>query len=441
MKALLVGDNSTNPNWGGRGASIALYQMLADKFQITGTITGSTFSLYSAGFGYVNTLLPPRYNWLFLNLLAKRHNRKIFDYYIRMEELLGAKDFIAHDPVETVENILRYKSKHKEIQEVYDKAQNTDLLVIHGEGDVVFTTPPRREALLLLGMAELGLQLNKKVVFVNALISDCPITGCNQKTLEYARKTLSRCNAVVVRDHQSLEYVKKEMPEALSSLVPDSLFTWYPIIEKNGSVVPGNGDFILPYPENKDNLGKLDFSKQYICIGGSAQAAKDPEKSTEYFTRLLVKIQELGYPVYLTENCGRDSFLQEIADKEGVGLIPVYTSIFMSGAILANARLFISGRYHPTILASLGGTPCIFLGSSAHKMHSIQKLLEYEYIHEFNVHPSSSEIEEILDLSRKYLKRGEILREGIKAVAKKRYEEAIRLPDIIFERVTNAASK
>lgn len=438
MKSLLVGDNSVHTNWGGRGGSIALYQMLAEKFQISGVITGDTFLIQSAGFGYVNTLLPPRYNWLFLYALANRHKRKIYDYYIRIEEFWGAKDFIAHNPAETVENILRYKSSHKEIQEIYDKAQNADLIVIHGEGDVVFTTPPRREALFLLGMAELGLHLNKKVVFANALISDCPVTGRNVKTLEFARKTLSRCHAVIVRDYQSLEYVRNEMLLGDCSLVPDSLFTWYPIIEKNRSSVPDNGDFILPFPEKKDYIGKLDFSKPYICIGGSALAAKNKEKSIEYFTSLLVRIQKLGYPVYLTENCDGDSFFRTIASKEDVGLVPVKTSVFMSGAILANARLFISGRYHPTILASLGGTPCIFLGSSAHKMHSLQKLLEYENIQEFPVFPSDSDIEEIVNLARDYLKQGETLRETIKNVAKKRCEEALRLPDIIYKRVTNS---
>jgi hypothetical protein len=455
MKALLVGDNSSNQNWGGRGGSIALYQLLAKKFQITGTISGSTFILPGAGwpivgrpflfpnasFGYVNTLLPPRYNWLFLNLRANRHKSRILDYYLRIEELWGAKDFIALDPYQTVENILRYKGRHAELQEIYEKARMADVLVINGEGDMVFTIPAARETLFLLGMAELGLYLNKKVAFVNSIISDCPVTGRNVKTFEFTRSILSRCDAVLLRDYQSLEYVANEMPDVLCSLVPDSLFSWFPIIERYRSVVPANGDFILPFPENKDNLGKLDFSRPYICIGGSALAASGKEKAIDCFSRLLAKIQELNCPVYLTETCGGDSFLQAVAAQRGVGLVPVYTSVFMSGAILANAKLFVSGRYHPTILASLGGTPCIFLGSIGHKMRSIQKILEYENIREFSPFPSSSEIDEIFHLARGYLRGGERLRESIKAVAKRQCEEAMRLPDIILKRITNSVQK
>jgi polysaccharide pyruvyl transferase WcaK-like protein len=437
IKVLLVGDNSTNPNWGGRGASLALLQMLDERFQISGTVPGSAFQLASAGFGYVKTFFPKKYNWLFLNLVVNRQRRKLYDWYVRFEELCGAKDFIAHDPAETAENILRYKSRYWEIRELFDKVDNADLILIHGEGDIVFTTPPKREALFLLGMAELGLRLDKKVVFANGLLSDCQATGRNVKTLEFARTTLTRCNAVIVRDYESFEYVKTEMPEASSALVPDSLFTWYPIIEKFGDSIPGNGDFILPFPEKRSNLGKLDFSKPYICIGGSAVAAKDNNKSAEYFKRLVAAIRELGYPVYLTENCGGDSFLEEVAAAEGVGLVPVYTSVFMAGAILANARLFISGRYHPTILASLGGTPCIFLGSSGHKMHSLQKILEYEFIREFPVFPRTEDIREIKELAKTYINRGEPMRKRIKAVAKKRYEEAIRLPDMILGQPLN----
>lgn len=432
MNVLLVGDNSSYVNWGGRGASMALYQMLSEKFQISGTITGADFHRQC----FVNTLLPSRYNWLLGHFHANKDRRRLFDYYLRLEEYFGAKDFIAHDPKETVDNILRYKSNHGEIQEIFQKAETADILIIHGEGDIVFTTPPRREALFLLGMAELGLRLNKKVVFVNGLLSDCPTTGRNVKTLEFARTTLIRCDAVFVRDYESFEYVKTEMPEASSALVPDSLFTWYPIIENAGSEIPANGDFIIPYPENKNNFGKLDFSKPYICIGGSALAAKNKNQSAEHFSLLVEKAKGLGYPVYLTENCGGDSFLQTVAAETGVGLVPVETAVCMCGAILANARLFISGRYHPSILASLGGTPCIFLGSSAHKMSSLQKLLEYEYVREFPIYPSENDIAEIMALAQKYLERGESLRKQIKKVAMKRCDEAMKLPELIFQAVT-----
>jgi len=52
MKVFFVGDNRTTLNWG-RGASIALAQLLSGSFQITGRVTGDLFVLRTAEVGYV----------------------------------------------------------------------------------------------------------------------------------------------------------------------------------------------------------------------------------------------------------------------------------------------------------------------------------------------------------------------------------------------------
>ena len=83
--------------------------------------------------------------------------------------------------------------------------------------------------------------------------------------------------------------------------------------------------------------------------------------------------------------------------------------------ILANARVFISGRYHPSILASLGGTPCLLMGSNSHKTISLQYLLEYDNPIEFSVLPDKDECNKILDLAEEKLSNGNGLREKIKS--------------------------
>ena len=146
------------------------------------------------------------------------------------------------------------------------------------------------------------------------------------------------------------------------------------------------------------------------------------------YGKLVDAIAELGYRVYLTENDSPDSFLHLVAREKGIGLIPVNTPILTCGSVLAHARLFISGRYHPSIFASLGGTPCIFLSSHAHKMRSIARVLEYENSVEFSSFPSDREIAEIVSTARSYLNQGERLRTRIREVSKARCDEAMRLP-------------
>jgi polysaccharide pyruvyl transferase WcaK-like protein len=425
-RAVFVGDNRTGVNWG-RGASLALRQLLEGTFEISACIGGEQFVLDTAEAGYVGTLLPARYYGLFRQLLRRRRRRP-FAWYLRFEEWCGAKDFIADDPAVSIDRLLASKHRYPALARIYEETRAADLIVIDGDGDIILSTPPRRHTLFLLAMMELGVRLGKPVFLVNSMISDCPRTGRNEATLAAARRLFARCAAVAMRDPQSLEYVRKEMPAVRATLIPDSLFTWFPVYVRDDSYPPLNGDFLVPYPEDVTLFGKLDFSEPYICIGGGAMAGTEPERAASSYGRLVDAIRELGYRVYLTENDVPDSFLRTVAREKGVGLIPVNAPILLCGAVLAHARLFISGRYHPTIFASLGGTACIFLGTHAHKMGSLSRLLEYEVQQEFPAFPSEADVDGIVALARKYLGQGEALRKTIRKVAEVRCDEAMFLP-------------
>lgn len=428
-KVLFVADNRTSVNWG-RGASIALGQLLSGTFDITGRVMGELFDISTAEVGYVGTLMPPKYYRHFRYLMLWQ-SRWPVSWYIRLERLYGAKDFIDEDPIVSVDNLLAHKRKHPALARIYEQAAEADMLVVDGDGDIVFTTPPRRTTLFVLAMIELGIRLRRPVFLVNSMISDCPLTGRNTKTLATARKLLGQCKAVYLRDPESLEYVHQEMPEINSGLIPDSLFTWFPLYASGDSPPPSNGDFVLAHPDKDEHWGKLDFSRPYICIGGGALAGGHPDKAVECYGRLVVAIMELGLSVYLTENDSSDSFLQRVAREKEVGIVPANTPILMSGSILAHSRLFISGRYHPSIFASLGGTPCIFLGSHAHKMASLSRVLEYDVQREFNAFPDDSAVAQIVLTARMFLEQGEALRDQISAVAKQRCDEATGLPALL----------
>jgi hypothetical protein len=431
MKVLYVGDHRDSPNWGGRGQGIALHQLLERSFEISGVIPGLWVTSDEAADGFVGTLLPQKY---FRFLWRIRDKMKAADWYLKIvEERFGARDFITDEPSESAESLIRYKLKNPGLGEIYERMAEADVVVINGEGSGIFTTPFRRDFFFYLAMVDLGVRLKKKVFYVNGIISDCPFTGRNIKNFNSARKTLAKCDAVLVRDPESLEYLQKEMPEVKCEYIPDALFTWFPVYERFGACIPPNGDFVIPPPEKNEYLGKLDFSKPYICIGGSAWAANYQEQAVDHYLRLLEGVRQLGYPVYLTQNCGGDRFLQEVARISGCGLVPWNTPIFMAGAILANAHLFISGRFHATIFASLGGTPCVFLGTHSHKMASLQKTLEYDLQKQVSGMPTDQEIHEVVTLSDQYLKEGTRLREKIKTIVAKRCEEATRLPQRVLE--------
>ncbi len=429
MKVFFVGDNRTSENWG-RGASIALGQLLSGSFEIVGRVSGEFFNLASAEAGYVGAMMPPRYYPIFRHILL-RQSRRPFSWYIKLEKLLGAKDFIAEDPIASVNNLIAHKHRDPVLARIYTQAAEADMMVIDGDGDIVFANPPRRTTLCLLAMIELAVRLKKPVFLVNSMVSDCPLTGRNEKTLSAARRLFAQCRAVALRDPESIEYVEKEMPETNCTLIPDSLFTWFSLYANSDSHPPANGDFLLPYPEKDEYWGKLDFSQPYVCIGGGALVASQPDRSVECYGRLIDAVKQLGYRVYLTENDVPDSFLRRVAQERAVGIVPSNAPILMCGAVLAHARLFISGRYHPSIFASLGGTPCIFLESHAHKMDSLRRVLQCEASRQFGAFPDNAEIQEIVQIARNYLNQGEKLRASIRQVAKLRCAEASLLPALL----------
>jgi hypothetical protein len=223
------------------------------------------------------------------------------------------------------------------------------------------------------------------------------------------------------------------MPDIQYEYFPDSLFYWYPYFSSKNSYLPSNGDFIIPHQEQNYYFGKLDFSIPYICIGGSALSSNMNSEAIQGFSILYENLSELGYKIYFTINDGPDLFLESVAKEFNAGIVPLETPVLLAGSVLANARLNISGRYHPGIFASLGGTPCIFLDSSAHKTISLQVLLKYP---ETKIYPfilDDHSCSEILQASKTFLAQGTTIREEIKETARLRYEEVRKLPEFILE--------
>ena len=72
------------------------------------------------------------------------------------------------------------------------------------------------------------------------------------------------------------------------------------------------------------------------------------------------------------------------------------TPVLAAAGILAGAQLYITGRYHPALMASAGGVPCVFMTSNSHKTKSLQELLGYDNPFEFSVFPDNNEILKIV---------------------------------------------
>ena len=88
------------------------------------------------------------------------------------------------------------------------------------------------------------------------MISDCPKTGRNLNTMSAYRRILGKCNSVILRDPESLKYVATQMPETNRSLIPDSLFSWFPNYQTGQQQLPRERRFHAPFSRERRPLGQ-----------------------------------------------------------------------------------------------------------------------------------------------------------------------------------------
>ena len=423
---LLAWNMTDRLNWGGRGMHVALYQILSRRFGDVRRLPGhyQTTEQY-AGFKAPDAIARP--------LWRRRKAYRLARWYVAAESFLGGHtDYIRVDPAQSAKNIIRYKDDVKYLKVLHDAIRDCDKLVVDGNGDMIFREQPSRYLLANLAVIELASYLGKEVHYVNSIFSDCSLTGRNTELLNYCVQALRKCRSISFRDPTSVELAQELAPDLEVKLVPDSLFSWFTYLDGSHSALPENGDFIIPYTqEGQEFYGKLDFGKPYICLTGGARAAWTQQRAAERYCALTQELKRFNYEVYLVPTDGTDAFLYDVAHETDTRIVPAEVPILMGGAILANARLLVTGRYHPSIMAASGGTPCVFLGTDSHKTRSLQRLLNYDEVHAFPALPNSKDIERVVSQAEAFLSLGSNLRKKVRKAAMQRAKEAERVASMV----------
>ena len=358
-KVLLVSDNRDEVNWGCRATSIALHGLLSENFDVTARL-GRYDALRK------ESRLAP------IARLSARGGNPL--QRVLVKALIHRSDYISGDIEKSAEYILANQGSSPFFKTVVAKVEQADHVVINGEGCLVFKPNERRDVRYLLTMLELARRLGKPAYYVNAMISDFPGAARNQTTWETCRKIFSRCAGVQVRDHHSFELLQEMRLDTRTAVAPDALFSaadsaQFPNLHPAKVPAP----MLAPFPEDPERLA-WSFDKPYICVGGSSyfRSQGRTAEGPAFYIALARLIRDMGYQCIFVATCTGDQFLEAVARDCGCDFIPVHTGLFVGSAILANASAFVSGRFHPTILATAGGTPCVFLESNSHKMGSLR---------------------------------------------------------------------
>ena len=406
MKIVFIGDNRNRLNWGCRGTSIALKDMLSLENDIIFTAHGD---LSSGNYPIWQGIHLP----VFIQriLIALTHKNRFIAKIFRK---IGVRDFVTSDVHETLNNFNRSLFLYSVLEELDANIRQCDALVINGEGSFIFTDPHRRDTIFYLMLLNLA-QLHKKDTYcLNAMFSDCPKSGRNNETLKKATDILSQCNLVVAREVNSLNYINKLECNINVKYVPDALFSWSKYKEYIDTAINFPLTFV-PFPEYDNYRTKFDFIQPYICVSGSSSAAWNQGEAVLGYTRLLEALKDVGYRIFIVPTCAGDQFLCDVANRTKLPIVPVQTNILAGMAILSNATVFLSGRWHPSILASLGGTPCVVFGSNSHKTKSFIEFMSYsKNKKEYKDIPDETEIKHILDDVRDYVQQGSVLRNEIR---------------------------
>ncbi len=421
-----VGDNRNRENWGCRATSAALEGLIQRVGTVSGISDGQEALTSSTTPMIYSPLLPVRTAGVVGRAVRGRRVRRLRSLWSPVLR----DDYISESPEESVRNFLRFAPRYPHLRRVLDGIRDADAVVINGEGSLIFCTPPRRDVLFFLTLLKLAQDLGKQTYYVNAMVSDCPRTGRNLRTFQTSTEVLRACTAVSARDSESLALLREMGVPAC--FIPDALFTWFEDIAQARAAVGARSSIYAPFgAERLLTEPSVDLDQPYICVSGTSAAGWSPTAAVAGYSRLLKTLGQLGVPLLVVPTCAGDQFLYDAAGALGIPRLDTRTPIQVGAAILSKAAVFVSGRFHPSVMASLGGTPCVFLGSNSHKTRSLQAVLGYDRTIVYAAVPTESDCVAITANVAEYLEKGAKLRARISSRAASLANQAQELTTLL----------
>lgn len=408
MKVCILSDNRTGLNWGARATSIALSQLVSEKHEIVGTIYNDLKTKNIHLYHKVLGIFPTRY---FTNKTLTRKQDLIEKVLVKLN-LLKRVHLCTLDFKKNIENYSKFAAIHPDLKYIERQLSSAELLVVNGEGDMIFTAE-RKTLIFLLIIMQIAINRGIKVAFINAMVSYPNNITTEEKLSKNdilvkneCLKILAQCYIIQLRENKSADLLSAIAPNLNHKVVPDALFTWY---KQVNDVELQDSNAVLGRDMEK-SYGAFDFKKPYIVISGSSIFAKRKrEDIIKSYVKLVESLKSESYNTYLLAPCSQDNFLNEVGALTNTKVISVHTAVFWGAKVLANAQLYISGRYHPSIMASLGGTPLICFESNSHKMVGLQELIgAQKHVTHFDLPLSDADIVSISQISKEYIFNPEI---------------------------------
>jgi polysaccharide pyruvyl transferase WcaK-like protein len=412
MKILYVNDLRDFPNWGCRATGTALSELIEMNHVVIDRIgkeTGNNSGWHAFAEPRIrlNGVLPrfiSDWSWRIRGVYPK-----ISKLTALIDRFFGARhDFVKLDPKNSVTEFFAVLSRVPRLQEIYDSFLKSDAVIINGEGTLIFRKKMDRDAKFLLFIIELARQADKPCYLLNAMLSDSPISAVTSHVKDMVGRTLNSLDTITLRDESSLEIAKAIAPDANMHLIPDALFTWREKIASARARFLEDPIHGLIF-EDSGICQEIKFNEPYICLAGTSLVV-DKQHTIECFVNLVEELKSLNMQILLVETCVGDVFLRSVALRTNLPVLTYSNSVMTGAAIVSNATVFVTGRFHPSIMAATGGTPCVYFGSNSHKNLTLQKVLQYENTTHYSVTPSKLDCSSIVADVDSFVKGGDATR-------------------------------
>ncbi|WP_062290163.1 polysaccharide pyruvyl transferase family protein [Demequina phytophila] len=337
-------DGSATPNWGGRATSMALAGLVTRSAGVADVVPlNGTFNTVPFEHGSVPAL---------------PHSD---DPSIRFRAVRDTAAAMIADPLDGPQ------------LDLLDTLAGADELWMNGEGDPILARKRTTLARTLLIM-EIALQLGIRVRMLNSILSIPPgMDRAHPVVVSALGDVLSRCDSVVYRDPESLELHGDLFPGIAADWVPDALFAWaeVPVQER------------VPFGPDSEGLTPatarfLADPSPYIAVSGASGPRASDEERVAALDQLVRGLRSAGFRVLLVATDRIDDWLTSALHLEGTAYVGADVPLATGRAALAGARAFVSGRYHPSILAYGAGVPCVLMSSNSHKTRSLQRVMGVE---------------------------------------------------------------
>jgi hypothetical protein len=261
----------------------------------------------------------------------------------------------------------KLRAVHKAIADAED-------LVVNGEGDFILTE--RRTLVRTLAMMRAAKLMGKPVHLLNCILSYAPVRPEHEKLIiDQVGETLQQCDSVLYRDPSSLALHRELYGSVEADWVPDALFAWAGATKTSLA----DRDAFAPETEGLQmSVQRILASEEpYVVLSGTSRTGVDPDdfRATVLALRALLKKQ--GIALIFAGSDGPDRNFIQALKGSGLPVVDPKVPLTAASRLLWNAAAMVSGRYHPSILASLGGTPFVLMHSNSHKTRSLYDVVEH----------------------------------------------------------------